>query len=154
MHKAPGRENVKLKAMKRLPSWNQKLEESCQAKEMEYGSAGNIEGCVNNHIRFKTAQLLFEVVYDGEGGRTRAMCFDCMEKLGTALGNGTSPSTLRFMQAQQSISKWKNITLEVECGADRFAGELLYERYRKALDKRAALGLSLARALASAWQAG
>ena len=41
MHKAPGRENGKLKAMKRLPSWHQKLEESCQSKEMEYGSAGS-----------------------------------------------------------------------------------------------------------------
>ena len=41
VHKAPGRENGKLKAMKGLPSWNQKLEESYQAKEMEYGSAGS-----------------------------------------------------------------------------------------------------------------
>ena len=41
MHKAPGRENGKLKAMKRLPSWNRKLEESYQAKEMEHGSAGS-----------------------------------------------------------------------------------------------------------------
>ena len=41
MHMAPGRENGKLKAMKRLPSWNQKLEESYQSKEMEYGSAGS-----------------------------------------------------------------------------------------------------------------
>ena len=65
------------------------------------------------------------------------MCFDCLKKLVRPLG----------------ISRWKNITPEVDCGADRFAGELLYERDRKALDKRAALGLSLARALASAWQA-
>ena len=41
MHKAHGRENGKLKAMKRLPSGNQKLEESFQAKEMEHGSAGS-----------------------------------------------------------------------------------------------------------------
>ena len=63
----------------------------------------------------------------------------------------TSPSTLRFVQALESISIWINITLEVEGDAERFAGELLNERYRKALDK---LGLSLTNALASAWKGG
>ena len=106
-----------------------------------------------NHIRFKTAQLLFKVVHDDEGRRTRACALTSGKKV-QALGNGTSPGTLRFMQAQESISRWENITLEVEGDADRFAGEPLCERDRKALDKRAALGLSLARALASAWQAG
>ena len=54
--------------------------------------------------------------------------------------NETSTSTFCFVQAQKSISRWENITLEVEGDADRFACECLYEKFRKALDKRAAQG--------------
>ena len=39
----------------------------------------NIEGCGNQLMQFKTTQLLFEVAHDVEGGRTRAVCFDCWE---------------------------------------------------------------------------
>ena len=39
----------------------------------------------------------------------------------------TTPSTLRFVQAQKTISRWKNKTLEVEGDADGFACELLQE---------------------------
>ena len=48
----------------------------------------------------KTTQLLFEVVYDVEGGRTRTICLDCLEN--KALGNETSPGTSRFVKAQKT----------------------------------------------------
>ena len=57
-----------------------------------------------------------------------------------ALGNETSLSTSRFAQAQTSTSRWKNITLDVEGDADRFACELHPGIYRKASDKKAAHG--------------
>ena len=48
----------------------------------------------------------------------RGPCALTAWKNGKALANETSPSTFRFMQAQESISRLKNIMLEVECGAD------------------------------------
>ena len=51
---------------------------------------------------------------DVEGGCTRAVCFDCWDKRDKPLGKETSPSTLRFVQAQNisadgktSRKKWK-----------------------------------------------
>ena len=70
------------------------------------------------------------------------MCLDCCEKRNKALGNETSPGTLRFVQAQK-ISRWKNITLEVEGDADRLVCEFLYENFRRAVDKRAAQGKNI-----------
>ena len=36
-----------------------------------------------------------------------------------ASGHEAAPSTLSFVQAQKSMRRWKNITLEVESDADR-----------------------------------
>ena len=47
-----------------------------------------------------------------------------------ALGNGNSPSTSSFVQAQKNISRWKNITLDVEGDTDESACELLHEKIR------------------------
>ena len=33
--------------------------------------------CPHEAMPLKTTQLLFQVVYDVEGGRTRSLCFDC-----------------------------------------------------------------------------
>ena len=40
----------------------------------------NVEDCDIKKLPLKTTQLPFEVVYDVDGGRTRAICFDCWEK--------------------------------------------------------------------------
>ena len=54
-----------------------------------------------------------------------------------ALGKGTSLCTLSFVQAQKKSADGKNITLDVEGDADRFACELLHDGYWKRLYKRA-----------------
>ena len=72
-----------------------------------------------------------EVVHDVEGGRTRAVCF------GWAL---SIVWHIRIAQAQKTMCRWKNIMLEVEVDADRFACVLFYANYRKALDRRSAHG--------------
>ena len=57
------------------------------------------ETCGNQHIQFKTTQHFFEAAHDVEGGRTRAVC---SWKKVKALENETSPSTLRFVQSQET----------------------------------------------------
>ena len=61
----------------------------------------------------------------------RGLCVSVAGKKDKAFSKGTLPSLLRFVQAQKSISRWNNITQEVEGDADRFACELPHERYRK-----------------------
>ena len=43
-----------------------------------------------------------------------AVCFSLLGNKDEALGTQTSLSTLRFVRAQKIISRWKNITLDVE----------------------------------------
>ena len=71
------------------------------------------------------------------------MCLECWGKRDKSLGNETSPCTYKVRASANSISRWKNNTLDVECDADRFACGLLYERYWKALDQRAAQGKNI-----------
>ena len=85
------------------------------------------EGCPSRNLQFKTTQLFFEVVHDVEGDRTRA-----------ALGHETAPCILRFVQAQKSVKRWKTSLL-----TDLFASEFLFEKFRRALDIRAAQGKSI-----------
>ena len=101
------------------------------------------EGRHNKNLHLKTTQLLFEVVHDVAGGRTSAMCRDCWGKRDQALRNELALSKLRFVQVQKRISSWKNITLEVEVDADRFACGFLYENLRRTSNKRVAQGKSL-----------
>ena len=75
--------------------------------------------CGNQHIQFKTTQLLFEVVHDVEGGRTRAVWSTCWRKRNKAFGKETSLSTSRIVQVQKK-------SISVEGDADRFAWELLH----------------------------
>ena len=53
------------------------------------------------------------------------MCFDCWETCVDAMESDTSPSTVRFVQAQKSVGRWKNITLDVGGNTDRFVFECL-----------------------------
>ena len=41
----------------------------------------------------------------------------------------TSLGTLRFVQAQKKISRWKNITIDAEGDADMFLCDLLFENF-------------------------
>ena len=52
------------------------------------------------------------------------------------LGTETAPSISRFVQAQKSVNKWKNITLDVVGDADRLGCEFFM------LSSRAAQGKS------------
>ena len=42
------------------------------------------------------------------------------------------------MQAQKSVKRWKNITVDVDGAADRFACEYPHGKFRRASGKRAA----------------
>ena len=92
------------------------------------------ESCGNKHVsfQFETTQLLFEVVHDDEGGRTRAMCLACWDRRDKALGNEALPGTFRFVRALTSISRWETMTLEVDGDADKFACEFVCEKFRRA----------------------
>ena len=46
----------------------------------------------------------------------------------------------RVVQAQKNIIRWTDFMPVVEGDADRFACELLYEKYMSALDKRVTHG--------------
>ena len=50
--------------------WNAVLQEAYKC---------DVQNCGNQHTQFKTTQLLFEVLHDDQGGRTRAVCFGCRE---------------------------------------------------------------------------
>ena len=128
---------------------------------MQCGLAGSlqvdIEGCGNQHIQFKTPQLLFEVVHDVEGGRTRAVCVGCWEKDTRPLEMKRREARKGSRKRNKSIIRWKNMTLAVEGDADSFACELLFEKCWKALDKgrrRGRQSRTRAKAVASVWQAG
>ena len=96
--------------MKRLPPWNsKKLEESYQAKEMEYGFAGS------SQVRHRRLRQSTYPVQDNatslrggvgvEGGSHEGLCALIAGKWGKALGNETSPSILRFVKDQKSSSR-------------------------------------------------
>ena len=56
-------------------------------QKMESGFAVyrcDIEDCGNPHTQLKTTQLVFEVVHDVEGGRTRTVCCGCLGNMDKA----------------------------------------------------------------------
>ena len=62
--------------------------------EMDHGFVGNFQvrhGRLRQPTKISSGQLLFDVLHDIEGVRTRAMWFGC---------NETAPSTLWFLQAR------------------------------------------------------
>ena len=89
----------------------------------------DVEGCGNQHVEFNITPFLFEVVHDVEGGRTRAVCSRCSEK--DNVFRKISIITLRFVQAQRSINRWKNITFDEHGDADMFSCEFLHNNCRK-----------------------
>ena len=81
------------------------------AMEMEDGFVGSFQvrhGRLRQPTKSSSGQLLFEVVHDIEGVRTRAMWFGC---------NETAPSTLWFVQAR--MPDWTGAL--VFCSAGRRA---------------------------------
>ena len=70
-----------------------------------------------------------------EGGSHEGLCPLIAGKRSKALGNETSPSTLRFVKDQKAAGDGKNIALEVEDDAGRFACELLCENVGKPQSK-------------------
>ena len=92
---------------------------------MEYGFLQEacrcvIEGCGNQQIHFKTTQLLFGVVPDVEGGRTRGGVL-------WMLGEKMRPLEVKLRFAQKgpckrqkkSISRWTKIVQDMEGDAGR-----------------------------------
>ena len=61
------------------------------------------------------------------GGRTRAPRYDCRSAKDKV--RGSTPTTLRFVQAEKSASDWRYITLDVESEVERQACELLLRTY-------------------------
>ena len=99
--------------------WNTVLQESYRC---------DIEGCGKVNT-FGARQRNFSSRWFMMG-HTRAMCSGCWEKRAKALGKDTSLGTPRFVQVRYSISRWKNITLDVEGDVGSFACEFLYEMFR------------------------
>ena len=99
-----------------------KLEESCHAKAMEDVFAGSLQ--VRKHFHLKTTQLLFEVVLSVEGFAQEPLAWIARRKRDRPLGEKPHGKAMR-----------KNITLEVEGGADMFVCEFLCELYKEGLRK-------------------
>ena len=78
--KMPGRKKWNLKVLKRiLPRNRKKLWNRIRPRRwhavLQEAYKCDVETCGNQHIEFKTAHHLFEVVHDVGGGRTRAVCW-------------------------------------------------------------------------------
>ena len=134
--------------------WQKESVEESTEKSAPISRAGGIVSCQGDGIRswwkFTSATTKRAIQDDpaslrGGARRGRRLHEGWLHNLlGTSygFGNETSPGISRFVQVQKSVSRWRNIALDVDIDANRFACEYLYERFRKALDKRVAHGKS------------
>ena len=91
----------------------------------------DIEGCGSQH--------LFEVAHAVEGRRTWQFPLFCLRKRIRPFER--KPRSAHYNSCRRKKHQQvTNSTIDVEGDADRFAFELLHERYRKDLDKSAAIG--------------
>ena len=92
--KSAWQQDGSLKAMKRLPPSNSRTcgTVSSQGDGIRYCTKPRsmMSKDVATNMQFKTRQLLFEVVHDVEGGRTRDIYFECWERSYTAVRENKS----------------------------------------------------------------
>ena len=95
--------NEKITAQELNNMWN-RIRPVRRTTVLQEAERCDVDGCGNQHVQFKTAQLLFEVVHDAEGARTRAVCFDCLEKSDKATGKEASPGTFKVRAGAKKAS--------------------------------------------------